>query len=83
MIPKIIQFTELSKLSSIIYRVIKELLSFNWIEKHLWVNILNNKPNFKQHYLKYLNYLDDQDLIKSFYLQNKLFLDLGYHKIKG
>ena len=53
-IEKLLNFAEESEDSFLIYRVMKELIRFEWIENHLWVNILYNKKNVERHYIEFL-----------------------------
>ena len=53
-IEKLLNFAQESQDSLLIYRVIKELIKTEWIENHLWVNVLNSRKDVERHYIRYL-----------------------------
>lgn len=53
-IEKLLNFAQESQESLLIYRVIKELIKTEWIENHLWVNVLNSRKDVERHYIRYL-----------------------------
>ena len=42
------------------------------------MNILHGKPNIERHFVRYLKFINQEEILKAYYLQYKKYDDLGY-----
>jgi hypothetical protein len=81
-VDKLLNAAEECTRSSLIFRVVQELIEAEYVQNHAWVNILYQKPNVSRHYIRYLKNHKREDLLKNYYLQNKNLEGLGFYLVE-